>query len=447
MATEKKTIKQVDDDIKKQVVDKIIEAFKNGSVPWQKRWNDVGGNIMCPRNPITNTQYSGANRFILALSGHSSGLWVTSNQLNALSEKMKANGTDETLLPKIKKDEYKKASMITFVSKIEGRERTVKDKDTGEEKTERPTVLMRKVYWVYNADQIENFPHKEFSKVQPLDFDPIERAERIADAFKATGLTIEHGGNRAFYSPLKDHVQMPPREHFKSIAGYYGTLMHELGHSTMAEHRLNRPEAFPKAFGDANYASEEARNELANAIWSAHVNIPWTDEMLQHSATYIMGWLEDIAKDPNLFFKTCHEAEQIVEYCLTREKEYLIENNLEVANPVQEQPTVAFNSNIAAEPNNAYAGKVIDITPTSVIQLAGRRRIEHDISKIEEPTKLKIGSRMLIDYRSKEKAQITDLTKQFEKSKTASKSKTQTAKKPATVARTKAHTPAPAMQM
>jgi antirestriction protein ArdC len=46
----------------------------------------------------------------------------------------------------------------------------------------------------------------------------------------ATGATIRHGGDRAFYSPAADYVQLPPFEAFRDGASYYGTGLHELAH-------------------------------------------------------------------------------------------------------------------------------------------------------------------------------------------------------------------------
>jgi antirestriction protein ArdC len=41
-------------------------------------------------------------------------------------------------------------------------------------------------------------------------------------------VTIHHGGNRAFYAPAQDTIQMPPFEAFKDKESYYGIALHEL---------------------------------------------------------------------------------------------------------------------------------------------------------------------------------------------------------------------------
>ena len=57
----------------------------------------------------------------------------------------------------------------------------------------------------------------------------IEQAERF---FAATGATVRHGGNQAYYSSASDFVQMPPFEAFRDAESYYATLAHELTHWT-----------------------------------------------------------------------------------------------------------------------------------------------------------------------------------------------------------------------
>jgi antirestriction protein ArdC len=41
---------------------------------------------------------------------------------------------------------------------------------------------------------------------------------------------LEHAVSKAFYSPMRDRVTMPPTELFTSSEEYYATLLHELTH-------------------------------------------------------------------------------------------------------------------------------------------------------------------------------------------------------------------------
>ena len=65
-----------------------------------------------------------------------------------------------------------------------------------------------KGYTVFNAEQIDGLPAHFYATVPPLNND-ITRLEFAERFFASTKATIQHGGNRAFYSPDRDIVQMP----------------------------------------------------------------------------------------------------------------------------------------------------------------------------------------------------------------------------------------------
>jgi antirestriction protein ArdC len=76
-----------------------------------------------------------------------------------------------------------------------------------------------------------------------------------------------HGGGAAFYVPARDTITLPPRAAFPIGADYYGTLFHELTHSTGHPSRLNRlgvAEVAP--FGSPVYSREELVAELGAAF-------------------------------------------------------------------------------------------------------------------------------------------------------------------------------------
>ena len=101
--------------------------------------------------------------------------------------------------------------------------------------------------------------------------------------FAATGATIQHGGNRAFYAPSRDLVQMPPRESFRDPESYAATLAHELTHWTAHPSRLARE--LGKRFGDQAYAAEELIAEMGSAFLCADLGI--TPEVRDDHASYL----------------------------------------------------------------------------------------------------------------------------------------------------------------
>ena len=83
-----------------------------------------------------------------------------------------------------------------------------------------------KGYVVFNGEQIDGLPG-HFYAVQPPLTNKIERLEFAERFFANTKITIQHGGNRAFYSVDRDIVQMPEFQTFRDPESYYATLGHE----------------------------------------------------------------------------------------------------------------------------------------------------------------------------------------------------------------------------
>jgi antirestriction protein ArdC len=110
---------------------------------------------------------------------------------------------------------------------------------------DRPRVFYAKVF---NAEQIDGLA----PWIAPApSFDPLERAEAIVAGAGVPVLHDQH--DRAFYRPMTDEIHLPPMAAFKGAAEYYETALHELGHATGHESRLDR---FFGPFGSEGYARE-----------------------------------------------------------------------------------------------------------------------------------------------------------------------------------------------
>ena len=59
------------------------------------------------------------------------------------------------------------------------------------------------------------------------EFNPIEKAEQIIAGMPLRP-EINHGGNKAAYSPVLDYVKLPEQHTFQSAEEYYSTTFHEL---------------------------------------------------------------------------------------------------------------------------------------------------------------------------------------------------------------------------
>ena len=136
-------------------------------------------------------------------------------------------------------------------------------------------------------------------------FNSIAALEALA---AASGAVINHGGDKAFYSPAQDFIQMPQKTDFKNEAAYYATLLHELTHWSGAASRLNRD--LSGRFGNEAYAAEELVAELSAAFLCAQYQI---NGDLRH-AGYIASWLRVLKSDNKAIFKAAALAQKAADY-------------------------------------------------------------------------------------------------------------------------------------
>jgi antirestriction protein ArdC len=95
---------------------------------------------------------------------------------------------------------------------------------------------MAKSSTVFNAAQVEGDTPPVPPELPGLAVQ-LESAERF---LAATGAVIFHGGDRAYYRPGEDRIQLPPPEQFRSSEGYYATALHELTHRSGHKSHLDR---------------------------------------------------------------------------------------------------------------------------------------------------------------------------------------------------------------
>lgn len=121
---------------------------------------------------------------------------------------------------------------------------------------------------------------------------------------------IRHGGNRAFYSPSEDLIQLPPETWFDEPDSYYAVALHELVHWTGHPRRLSR--VLGRRHGIEAYAYEELVAEMGAAFLCAHVGIP---ARLEH-ASYIDSWLDSLRRDKRLIFTAAGAAQKAADFVL-----------------------------------------------------------------------------------------------------------------------------------
>ena len=281
-----------------EFAEKIIKHLEAGTAPWQIPWHP-GKGMRIPHNPISGTVYRGMNRVHLAMMGYDDPRWMTYKQ---------AAENGYQVLPESKGTPVVYYQFTKEQDKLDENGKPVLNTDG---KPERETVeldrpILRFAY-VFNAEQVDGVPPLELTD-KAFEWEPQEKAENI---LSASGATIKHDqSNRAFYRRNTDAIHLPPKENFDAPDKYYATALHELGHWTGDEKRLNREKG---PFGSELYAQEELRAEIASWMLGQEIGVGHDSE--QHAA-YVQSWIKALKEDPYEIVRACRDAEQIKEYIL-----------------------------------------------------------------------------------------------------------------------------------
>ena len=105
--------------------------------------------------------------------------------------------------------------------------------------------------------------------------------------------------NDAYYSISKNVIVVPEKGQFKSGESFYGTLFHEMIHSTGTEGVLDRFK--PASFGSSEYIREELVAELGSALVAQRYGM--MKYIKEDSCPYLKGWLDELKEAPQ-FIKT-----------------------------------------------------------------------------------------------------------------------------------------------
>ena len=280
-------------DLYAEVTAQIIAALEAGTPPWRRPWdeNKVGGPMM-PHNATTGVRYRGMNVIMLGMSplAFASGdpRWATYKQAADRGWQVRkgSHGTPGF-----------------FYKRIE-----VDDRD-GTSTDGRKVLPLLRAFTLFHASQIEGIPPYVPPSLEQAPWREPEASEIIA---RNSGAVIRTGGDRAFYSPGTDHVQLPPAVAFRSPTAYASVKLHELGHWSGAKHRLNRD--LSGRFGSQHYAREELRAELAQVMLCAELGLGDCD--FSNGAAYIADWLKSLRDDKREVFRAATDAQRIADYLL-----------------------------------------------------------------------------------------------------------------------------------
>jgi antirestriction protein ArdC len=176
-------------------------------------------------------------------------------------------------------------------------------------------IPLLRAFILFHASQIEDIPPYVPPTVEEA---PWRAPEAASVIFANSRAVLRVGGEKAFYSPATDHIQMPPEGAFATAQGYCGTLLHELGHWTGHASRLNRD--LRNAFGSHDYAREELRAEIGQVMVCAELGIADCD--FSNNAAYVASWLERLRSDRKEIFRAAADAQRIADYLLAFHPDY-----------------------------------------------------------------------------------------------------------------------------
>lgn len=297
--------------------DLMIDKIKSIKEDWHKPWFTEGA-LVWPRN-LHGRLYNGGNALMLMLHAEKEGyklpVWCTFNSIQTVLNPVQKGGEEREPVHVMKGEKSFPVFLTTF---------TVIDKDTKEkipwEEYKKLSNEEKKQYNVYPKNQVFNvfnIAQTNLQQVRPELYAKLEEqcvvrlpqqtgesfSFPVVDAMIANNAWLcpikPEKQDHAYYSVSKDHIVVPTKEQFVDGESFYGTLLHEMTHSTGAASRLGRLKAC--TFGDENYAREELVAELGSALICQQNGIQ--KHVKGDSAAYLKSWLGSLEESPD-FIRT-----------------------------------------------------------------------------------------------------------------------------------------------
>lgn len=285
--------RQTAEDIRTTITNTIIESLEAGGLPaWRKPWASDPNGLGLATSLSTGKPYNGINQLllqVLAMKRDYQSKWFgTFNQIKQAGASVKKG---------------EKSIQVVLYRPV-SRERTNEKGEDVEDK-----FLVMRTFNVFNVEQTTGLDQFRVGFAQPSDtiFERFEAMDRLV---AAVGIDLRHGGNKAFYSPGGDYIQMPHRHQFESSESYYQTLAHEMTH--WSEKRIG----FDRAKEDNAYALGELVAELGASFLLAELGLPASDN-IENCTSYIDHWLKAMRGDTKFIFRAAATASKAVDFLLS----------------------------------------------------------------------------------------------------------------------------------
>lgn len=321
--------------MRSQMIEAFIHSLQEDEIPWEAGWNQER-----PYNAVTGVKYRGGNWVWLSFEAeefqYKDPRWCTFKQAQKEGWKIKKGSKGVPLefwslydTVAKKKISYEQAEKLRQKLQLSDQEFSERIKPVAS------------VFVVFNAEQIEGIPELQ---IEHVELDEKELMQQRDVLLKNMSLSLNEGGDRAFYRPSEDTIFLPEVNLFQDEYSYISTFLHEAAHASGHESRLNRN--IKNVFGTPDYAKEELRAEISSAFVTMELGIDGGNmEHVENHKAYIQSWIKILKDDPNELFRAIKSAEKIADYLIEkgefelepRNKEYLTEEQSIVTGQTEKQ--------------------------------------------------------------------------------------------------------------
>lgn len=296
----------------------MIERIETISKDWSKPWI-TEDSLGWPKN-LSGREYNGMNALMLLLHCEKNGYKIPRfctfdcvQRLNKPTEKQAKEGVE---LPRVVVNRGEKSfpvMLTTFTCIHKETKEKIKYDDykrlSDEEKKMYNVYPKLQVFRVFNVSQtnLQEARSELWNKLANEDAVKLDESEKMS--FEPMDMMIRDNRwicpikpmhqDKAYFSITKNEIVVPKKAQFKDGESYYGTLWHEMTHSTGIEGQLDRIK--PTAFGSDEYAREELVAELGSALVAQRYGM--SKALKEESCAYLKSWLGQLKESPQ-FIKT-----------------------------------------------------------------------------------------------------------------------------------------------
>lgn len=359
--------------------DMMIEKIQSISNDWKKPWFTEGA-MQWPKN-LSGREYNGMNALMLLMQCEKKGYQIprfcTFDCVQRLNDKTVLAENGE-LLPRVSVQKGEK-SFPVFITTF-----TCVDKDTkeripyddykrmsDEERKQYNVYPKMKVYNVFNVAQtnlqearpelwakLETENTRPHRKLQGNDFSFAPIDAMIADNRWICPIKPTHGDN-AYFSISKNEIVVPEKAQFMDGESFYGTLLHEMTHSTGREGVLDRIK--PTSFGSAEYAREELVAELGSALVAQRYGME--KHIKEDSAAYLKSWLDSLKESPQFIKTTLLDVKKATAMITQQVDKIAMEQQEQQAESMERSPAIESEA-VQQKPSASYYASVAYLQST-----------------------------------------------------------------------------------